>query len=113
MIPPCLQILMMTNDEEVVYAAIIAVAEAKARQYKETIEPGDKDAISPVGHMGDDASTLAGMLVAEEKKILKDLKLQLMTEVSEVQLTTVKGSRSSGIVKFTSTGTKLDDWKRV
>lgn len=78
---------MMSNDEEVAYATIAAVAQAKVGQYSSLLDGGD----AGKGHkgmketekaIGADARTLAEMLVREEKKVLSDLRMQLMSEVS-------------------------------
>lgn len=77
------QILTMSSDEEVAYAAIAAIAQAKAGQY--CLRAGEKgnDASKETGQaIGTDAKTLAGMLVSEEKTVLNDLRMQLMSEVN-------------------------------
>lgn len=75
------KILTMSHDEELVYAAIAAVAQAKIEQYSPLLED---EGCGPEGEgIGADARTLAGMLANEEKGVLGDLRLQLMSEVSE------------------------------
>lgn len=82
---------MMGNDEEVAYATIAAVAQAKMGQYSPLLDSsgdaggGGKDAQEPEQTIGADARTLAEMLVREEKKVLGDLRMQLMSEVSPRQ----------------------------
>ncbi|CAM9139676.1 unnamed protein product, partial [Sphacelaria rigidula] len=84
------QILTMSSDEEVAYAAIAAIAQAKAREYRciRGVGGGGSEPINggnnPVGEgqgVGVDAESLAGMLVNEEKTVLNDLRMQLMSEV--------------------------------
>lgn len=81
----------MSNDEEVAYAAVAAVAQAKMGQYSpllhEDRESGDGidgDAAEAVERpaIGADARVVARMLVSEEKSVLTDLKVQLMGAVS-------------------------------
>lgn len=67
----------MSNDEEVAYATIAAVSQAKMGQYSPLLQD-----VSSGGGLGADARTLARMLVNEEKKVLQDLRLQLMSVVS-------------------------------
>lgn len=76
------QILTMSSDEQVAYAAIAAIAQAKAGDY---CHPGGEKG-NEVGEereqaIGTDAKSLAGMLVGEEKAVLNDLRMQLMSEV--------------------------------
>lgn len=78
---------MMSNDEEVAYATIAAVAQAKGGQYSSLLDggdagKGDKGGKETEKTIGADARTLAEMLVREEKKVLSDLRMQLMSEVS-------------------------------
>lgn len=76
----------MSSDEEVAYAAIAAVAQAKMGQYSSLL---DADGVGECGKgakktgqaIGADARTLAEMLAREEKKVLGDLRVQLMSEV--------------------------------
>ncbi|CAM9170747.1 unnamed protein product, partial [Ectocarpus fasciculatus] len=70
------QILTMSNDEEVAYATIAAVSQAKMGQYSPLLQDA-----SSGGDLGADARTLARMLVNEEKKVLQDLRLQLMSVI--------------------------------
>lgn len=72
------QILTMSSDEEVAFAAIAAVSQAKMGLYSPLL----KDANSSSTAIGADARTLAKMLVTEEKKVLNDLRHQLMSVVS-------------------------------
>lgn len=76
------QILTMSSDEQVAYAAIAAIAQAKAGDY---CHPGGEKG-NEVGEereqaIGTDAKSLAGMLVGEEKAVLNDLRMQLMSEI--------------------------------
>lgn len=85
-----LQILTMSGDEEVAYATIAAVSQAKMRLYHPLLQDASsKTSKSAEGkeseggaEVGADARTLAKMLVTEEKKVLSDLRLQLMSVVS-------------------------------
>ena len=77
----------MSNDEEVAYAAIAAVAQAKIEQYSSVLDRDKRGVCSKQGGevgrpIGADARAAAEMLVAEEKAVLVDLKLQLMGAVS-------------------------------
>lgn len=76
----------MSNDEEVAYAAVAAVAQAKLGQYSPLLlEGGDSgNATEAVERLaiGADTRVVAGMLVSEEKSVLTDLKVQLMGAVS-------------------------------
>lgn len=76
----------MSNDEEVAYATVAAMAQAKLGQYSPLLlESGDSgNAAEAVERLaiGSDARVVAGMLVSEEKSILTDLKVQLMGVVS-------------------------------
>lgn len=74
------QILTMSSDEEVAYAAIAAVSQAKMGLYSPLL----KDANSDSTEIGPDARMLAKMLVTEEKKVLSDLRHQLMSVVSHL-----------------------------
>lgn len=81
-----LQILTMSNDEEVAFAAIAAVAQAKMGQYDPVSKAGGgggggKGSKETGESVGADAKTLAEMLVREEKKVLGDLRVQLLSEV--------------------------------
>ena len=78
----------MSGDEEVVYATIAAVAQAKMGQYSPLLGAGQTGEGAGGGAkeekqqaIGADARAVAGMLVAEEKKVLGDLRVQLMSEV--------------------------------
>lgn len=81
----------MSTDEEVAYATIVAVAQAKTGQYSPLVnndggelggEERPKNEAEESGQsIGTDAKTLAEMLVMEEKKVLGDLRMQLMSEV--------------------------------
>ena len=81
----------MSGDEEVVYATIAAVAQAKMGQYSPLLDAGKTGGGDTGGGaegekrqaVGADALTVAEMLVAEEKKVLGDLRVQLMSEVNE------------------------------
>lgn len=70
----------MSNNEEVAYATIAAVSQAKMGQYSPLLQ--DATINAGEGTLGADARTLARMLVNEEKKVLQDLRLQLMSVVS-------------------------------
>lgn len=70
----------MSNDEEVAYATIAAVSQAKMGHYSPLLQ--DAKSNDGEGALGADARTLARMLVKEEKNILQDLRLQLMSVVS-------------------------------
>ncbi len=70
----------MSSDEEVAYATIAAVSQAKMGSYSPLLE-GENDASSAIGG---DAKMLAKMLVKEEKKVLYDLRQQLMSVVSTI-----------------------------
>lgn len=72
------QILTMSSDEDVVFATIAAVSQAKMGLYSPLLE----DASNSSSGIGADARTLAKMLVKEEKKVLCDLRQQLMSVVS-------------------------------
>lgn len=67
----------MSSDEEVAYATIAAVSQAKMGCYSPLLE--DENNVSSA--IGADAKTLAKMLVEEEKKVLYDLRQQLMSVV--------------------------------
>ena len=69
----------MSADEEVAYATIAAVSQAKMGRYSPLLE--DAESSSAIGA---DAKTLAKMLVKEEKKVLSDLRQQLMSVVRVV-----------------------------
>lgn len=71
------QILTMSSDEDVVFATIAAVSQAKMGLYSPLL----KDASKGSSAIGADARTLAKMLVKEEKKVLCDLRQQLMSVV--------------------------------
>lgn len=78
----------MSSDEEVAFAAIAAVAQAKIGQYSPLLGAGSSVGMSQKGSedestqaVGTDAKALALMLVKEEKKVLSDLRIQLMSEV--------------------------------
>ncbi|CAM9376387.1 unnamed protein product, partial [Laminaria digitata] len=89
------QILTMSGDEEVVYATIAAVAQAKMGQYSHLLDAEKTEGGGEGGEgrggsaeeekerqaIGADARTVAEMLVTEEKKVLGDLRVQLMSEV--------------------------------
>ncbi|CAM9142895.1 unnamed protein product [Choristocarpus tenellus] len=86
------QILIVSSDPEVVYGTIASIAQAKLGQYSSAFRSdesthasaeGEEEVAVPGGMARRDALSLARMLVAEEKKILKDLRVQLMTEVLE------------------------------
>lgn len=68
----------MSCDEEVNYAAIAAVSQAKMALYSPLLKDENINSTA----VGADARTLAKMLVAEEKKVLGDLRHQLMSVVS-------------------------------
>lgn len=77
----------MGMDEEMIYATVAAVAQAKAAMYK--VGSGTQEAkegAQRAGAIGADARMLAAMLVAEEREVLKDLRVQLMCEVRCVHL---------------------------
>eukprot|EP00752_Nemacystus_decipiens_P007083 g6345.t2 len=71
------QILTMSSDEDVVYATIAAVSQAKMGLYNPLLE----DASDTSSAIGADARSLAKMLVKEEKKVLCDLRQQLMSVI--------------------------------
>ncbi|CAM9607060.1 unnamed protein product, partial [Hapterophycus canaliculatus] len=85
------QILTMSGDEEVAYATIAAISQAKMRLYHRLLQDGTRktgegeasegEAGEGEAAVGPDARTLAKMLVTEEKKVLSDLRLQLMSVV--------------------------------
>ncbi|CAM9182197.1 unnamed protein product [Ascophyllum nodosum] len=82
------QLLTMSNDEEVAYAAIAAVAQAKIEQYSSVLDRDKRGVCSKQGGevgrpIGADARAAAEMLVAEEKAVLVDLKLQLMGAIMQ------------------------------
>lgn len=67
----------MSSDEDVVFAAIAAVSQAKMGLYSPLLE----DASKKLPTIAADAISLANMLVKEEKKVLCDLRQQLMSVV--------------------------------
>ena len=78
----------MSGDEEVIYSTIAALAQAKMGDYSigldrlgqaQEVIGFTKDERQAIGA---DAFTVAEMLVAEEKKVLADLRVQLMSEVN-------------------------------
>lgn len=68
----------MSSDEDVAFATIAAVSQAKMRLYSPFLEDASKNSSA----IGADAKTLATMLVKEEKSVLCDLRQQLMSVVS-------------------------------
>jgi len=68
----------MSSDEDVVFATVAAVSQAKMGLYSPLLS----DASTSPSAIGADARTLAKMLVKEEKKVLCDLRQQLMSVVS-------------------------------
>ncbi|CAM9408993.1 unnamed protein product [Scytosiphon promiscuus] len=80
------QILTMSGDEEVAYATIAAVSQAKMRLYHPLLQDAaektsEGGAGEGGGAVGADARMLAKMLMTEEKKVLSDLRLQLMSVI--------------------------------
>lgn len=86
----------MSCDEEVAYATIAAVSQAKMGLYSPLL----KDANSSPSAIGADARALAKMLVTEEKKVLHDLRHQLMSVVSHSTCCGVRPPPSDGIPMF-------------
>lgn len=68
----------MSSDEDVVFATIAAVSQAKMGLYSPLLEDASENSAA----IGADTRTLAKMLVKEEKKVLCDLRQQLMSVVS-------------------------------
>eukprot|EP00903_Cladosiphon_okamuranus_P013171 g12284.t1 len=71
------QILTMSSDEDVIFATVAAVSQAKMGLYSPIL--GDATEKSSV--IGADTRTVAAMLVKEEKKVLRDLRQQLMSVI--------------------------------
>lgn len=87
------QILTMSSDEDIVFATIAAVSQAKMGLYSPLLEDASNNS---------SARTLAKMLVKEEKKVLCDLRQQLMSVVSRRVHFRCAGEAHLGVKFFSS-----------